>query len=129
MSDNIAKMLELRTWAVVGVTPKQEKFGYKIWKRLKNNGYDVYAVNPNYKEIEGEPCYASLADLPVKPDVIDFVVPPSVTLQTIEEAHKLGIKNLWFQPGTYDEEVTARAKELGMNTVYNCVLVQLPEGQ
>lgn len=127
MSDNISQMLGLKTWAVIGVTPRTEKFGYRIWKRLKDNGYNVYAVNPKYEEIEGEPCYDSLAALPVKPDVVDFVVPPAVTLQTIEEAHRLGIRNLWFQPGTHDEEVVAKAKELGMNTVYDCVLMQLPE--
>ena len=125
MDGNIAMMLAEKTWAVIGVTPNTDKFGYKIWKRLKDRGYDVYAVNPKYESIEGEPCYSSLSALPVKPAVIDFVVRRNITLQTLQEAHQLGIKNVWFQPGTYDEAVKEKAKELGMNTVYDCVLVQL----
>jgi len=67
-------------FAVVGATPKREKYGYKIFKSLKEAGYKVYAVNPNHEEIEGERCYASLSELPEKPDVVDIVVPGRLTL-------------------------------------------------
>ena len=62
-----------------------------------------------------------------KPAVIDFVDGTSPC--NLQEAHQLGIKNVWFQPGTYDEAVKEKAKELGMNTVYDCVLVQLGKSE
>jgi len=80
-------------FAVVGATPKREKYGYKIFKSLKEAGYKVYAVNPNHEEIEGERCYASLSELPEKPDVVDIVVPGRRTL-TYLEVCKGGLKTV-----------------------------------
>jgi hypothetical protein len=123
---NKQEMLKKKTWAVIGVTQNKEKFGYKIWKKLKDNNYEVYAINPKYDEIEGEKCFSSLKDLPVKPEVIDFVVPPAVSLKYIDEANELGIEYLWFQPGTADEKVIDKAEDLGMNIVFHdCILVAL----
>ena len=65
---------ETKTWAVVGATDNQEKFGYKIFKCMKAAGYTVYPVNPGIQEVMGEQCYPTLADLPVVPDAVDLVV-------------------------------------------------------
>ncbi|HHT51223.1 MAG TPA: CoA-binding protein [Eubacteriaceae bacterium] len=121
IDSQIKSMLEKKKWAVIGVTPNKEKFGYKIWKVLLNNGYETFAINPKYNEIEGIKCYPSLKDLPVKPEVIDFVVPPKITLAAVEEAKELGIENLWFQPGSWNEEVLEKADSLGLIHVENCV--------
>ena len=43
-----------KLWVVAGVTAKKDRFGYKIWKILKDHSYEAYGVNPNYDEIEGE---------------------------------------------------------------------------
>lgn len=123
---NKKEMLKKKIWAVVGATPNKEKFGYKIWKKLKNNNYEVYPINPKYDEIEGEKCFSSFNDLPVKPEVIDLVVPPSISIKVIDTAKELGIEYLWFQPGTADEKVIDKAEELGFKIVfYDCVLVAL----
>jgi len=118
-------MLNKKVWAVVGVTPSKEKFGYKVWNLLKNKGYQVYAINPKYDEIEGDKCYSSLKALPVIPEVVDLVVPPTVSGQVIDEAHQLGINYLWFQPGTSNIDIIDKAKSLGIVTVNDCVLVAL----
>ncbi|WP_202709175.1 CoA-binding protein [Sporosalibacterium faouarense] len=123
---NKKEMLEKKIWAVIGATNNQEKFGYKIWKKLKNHGYEVYPVNPKYEEIDGEKCYPTLKDVPVTPEVVDLVVPPKVSLKAIDEAHEQGIEYLWFQPGTADEETITKAEDLGMKIVFHdCVLVAL----
>lgn len=118
-------MLNKKIWAVIGVTPDKEKFGYKIWKILKDNDYEVYGVNPKYQEIYGEQCYATLKDLPKTPEVIDFVVPPTITMKNLDEAKELEIKYLWFQPGTWDEDVLKKAEALGLYHVEDCVLATL----
>jgi len=123
--NNEEMMLEKKVWAVVGANDKPDKFGNKIYKKLKSKGYTVYPVNPNYKTIDGEPCYSSLSALPEKPDVVDMVVAPRHGKDVIIEAAKLGIKNIWFQPGTYNEEILGIARENNLNIVQGCVLVAL----
>mgnify|MGYP000961815003 CR=1 FL=1 len=107
------EMLEKKTWAVVGVTAKKDKWGYKIFNILKEHNYETYGISPNYDEIEGNKIYHSLSELPVKIDVIDMVVSPKISLTTLEEAKELGIEYIFFQPGTYNDEVIEKAKELG----------------
>jgi len=108
------EMLDKKTWAVVGVTAKKDKWGYKIFNILKENDYETYGVSPNYDDIGGEKIYHTLSDLPVKVDVIDMVVSPKISLNTLEEAKELGIEYIFFQPGTYNDEVIAKAEELGL---------------
>lgn len=119
-------MLDKKIWAVVGATANPEKFGNKIYKRLKEKGYEVYAVNPMYDIVDGDPCYNSLTDLPKVPEVIDMVVSPKRAIPVIEEAAMLGVKYVWFQPHTYDGEVLKLTEEKGIEMVLDCVLIALP---
>ncbi len=106
-------MMNLKKWAVVGATPKKEKFGYKIWKMLPEHGYTAYGVHPVRKEIEGRKVYQSLSELPETPDVINMIVGPQRGGAILEEGARLGIKYVFFQPGSYDEELVKKAEELG----------------
>ena len=120
------KMLESKTWAVVGVSSKKDKWGYKIWKILKEHGYKTYGVNPNYDEIEGDKIYKSLSDIPEKVEVIDMVVPKSVSITTLREAKDLGIENIFIQPGTYDSKIVVEADRLGLKYLLDdCIYATL----
>ncbi|MCX7842986.1 MAG: CoA-binding protein [Clostridia bacterium] len=118
-------MMEKKVWAVVGANEDPEKFGNRIYKRLKSKGYRVYPVNPNYETIEGDKCYKDLSSLPEKPEVIDMVVNPRLGAKVIEEASELGIKNIWLQPGTYNDELMNMISEKGLTAVKACVLVAI----
>lgn len=119
------EMLSKKKWAVIGATPNKEKTGYKIVQRLLDHGYDVYCVNPNYEKIDDLKCYENIDALPVVPDCIDFVVPPSVTQKTIEKLDSNIIKYLWLQPGSYEENTPGFAEEKGFNVVHEgaCVMM------
>jgi len=120
------EMLGKKVWAVIGATPDSKKFGYKIYKKLKDNGYTVYGINPNYESLEGDKIYSSLKDLPEKPECVDMVVNPKVTKAVLMEVEELGIEYVWFQPGTFNKDVINTAEEKNLNIVYNdCVLVAL----
>lgn len=122
----IDKMLDLPVWVVVGATQNTSKFGYKIWKNLKDRGYEVYGVNPFYSEIEGEVCYPDLKSLPKKPNCINMVVPPDKGKIFVTEAAEMGVDKIWFQPGTFDQDLLDYTESLNIQTVYyNCVLVEL----
>ena len=119
------KMLEKKTWAVIGANDDPEKFGNRIYKKLLSRGYTVYPVNPKYESLEGNPCYRELSSLPQKPEVIDMVVSPKRGRPILEEAARLGIEYIWFQPGTYDDELLEFTKAKGLKYVLACVLVAL----
>lgn len=118
-------MLEKKVWAVVGANDNPQKYGNMIYRKLKANGYRVYPVNPLYETIEGDKCYKDLASLPDKPEVIDMVVSPKRGIPVINEAAELGIKNIWLQPGTYNDELMKLIDEKGLTAVQACVLVAL----
>jgi len=116
-------LLEQKVWAVVGVSRDPNKFGYKVYKKLLGKGYTVYAINPNMTELDGRKVYASLKDLPEVPQVVNFVVPPSVTKRAVEEAIELGVRFLWMQPGSADMTAVKSAEKAGLTVVKNqCVL-------
>lgn len=74
----IDEFINLRTWAVVGVSTNPAKFGHKVYRDLRRAGYHVYAVNPHLDMVLGDPVYPNLAALPEQPDVVNLVVPPEV---------------------------------------------------
>ncbi|HLR21050.1 MAG TPA: CoA-binding protein [Tissierellaceae bacterium] len=122
------EMLNMKSWAVVGTTINKDKFGYKIWKKLKEHNYNTYGVNPNYEKIDGEIIYHSLNDIPNKIDVVDIVVPPKVSINILEEIKELGIEYVFFQPGTYDDTVVKKADELGLKYLTDdCIYSTLVE--
>lgn len=120
------EMLAKKTWVVAGVTGRKDRYGYKIWKILKDHNYETYGVNPNYEEIEGEKIYHSIKDLPKKVDVLDMVVGPKIAMQTLEEAKEAGIEYIWFQPGSYNDNVINKAKELDLKILEDdCIYATL----
>ena len=118
-------MLKKKIWAVIGANNDPDKFGNIIYKKLKSEGYTVYPVNPMYDNVEGDQCYPNLESLPEMPEVLDMVVSPKRGKAFIEEAAKLGIENIWLQPGTYDQELLKLIKEKQLTALQACVLVAL----
>lgn len=116
---------EKKIWAVIGSVSNKDKFANKIYNFMKNKGYKVYPVDPSGKELDGEKTFASLRDLPEKPDAIDMVINPIRGEKYIDEAAELGIKYVWFQPGAESFEVVEKAKNYGMEVMYGkCVMVE-----
>lgn len=112
-------------FTVVGASRNPEKYGHQVYKDLRNAGYRVYPVNPNANEILGDNCYPSLQALPVKPDVVDLVVPPKVTEQVVKTCKRLGIKKVWMQPGSESETSISFCRENGIDIVHGvCVMVE-----
>ena len=89
------ELMKKKIWAVVGATTDKDKYGYKIYKELKEAGYKVYPISPKYEEIDGDKAYKSLRDLPEKPEVVDFVVNPKIGIGIVKECAQLGIENIY----------------------------------
>ena len=93
-----------QTFAVIGVTTNKDKFGYRIYDCLKSLNKTVYGVTPVYKDVDGDPMYASLKSVPDTIDVAVFVVSQKYSQDYLIEAKALAIPYVWMQPGTYDLE-------------------------
>jgi predicted CoA-binding protein len=124
MQDLIKEFMAQKKFAVVGATDNPEKYGNRIVKNLKNRGYDVYPVNPRLKEIEALACYTSLANIPVRVDVVDFVVPPAATEEILKQCKELGLNRIWLQPGSESETAIAFCNENNLKVVHSvCVMM------
>lgn len=121
----VDEMLSKKVWAVVGVSADRSKFGYKVYRKLKNAGYTVYAVNPNMSELEGDRVYSSLSELPQVPEVVNCVVPPSVTTGIVSQCAEKGIHYIWMQPGADCKEAFTLAKKNNIEAQRACVLSEL----
>lgn len=125
MQGDMQEFLSQENWAVVGVSSNPEKYGNKVYFKLKKAGYNVYAINPKLDQINSDPCYPSLSALPLVPDAISVVVPPKVTEVLIDECAKLGIQRVWMQPGSENEVAIQKCHEYDLKLVYNqCVLIR-----
>lgn len=113
------------TVAVVGATDDPHKYGSVIYRDLKRKGIDVFAVNPRRETVDGDPAYPTLDALPETPTIVNFVVPPPVTLELLDECRRLGLMNVWIQPGAESPEVMAYIQEHGFAYLANaCIMVQ-----
>ncbi len=125
---NEKEALQQKRWAVVGANRDREKFGNRIYRRLRERGWEVWPVNPVVDTVEDDRCYPDLTSLPARPDVVCLVVAPARGLGYVEEAARLGVSALWLQPGTWDDALLTRAQALGLATITACVLVATEQG-
>lgn len=126
----IVNMLQVKSWAVVGASANKEKFGYKIFKVMTEAGIEVYPVNPGVEEVQGKKCYAKLADLPVLPEAVNIVVPPSIGAKVVRQCAELGITKIWLQPGSENAEIVRLADELGLEVVcQSCIMIELKKSK
>ena len=124
MQDLIKEFIAQKRFAVVGATTNTKKYGNEIFRNLISRGYEVYPVNPRLKELEGTKCYPSLSNIPVKVDVVDFVVPPPVTEEILKECKELELDRIWLQPGSESEAAVAFCDENNLKVVHGvCVML------
>jgi predicted CoA-binding protein len=124
MQELIKEFMNQKRFAVVGATDNPQKYGNQVVKNLKSRAYEVYPVNPRLKEVEGLSCYPALADIPVKVDVVDFVVPPEATEEILKQCRELGLSRIWLQPGSESEKAIAFCHENNLKVVHSvCVML------
>ncbi|MFC1899943.1 CoA-binding protein [Chloroflexota bacterium] len=124
MQSLIKEFISQKKFAIVGATENPEKYGNKVFKNLTSRGYEVYPVNPNLKELEGVKAYAKFGDIPVKVDVVDFVVPPAVTKAVLWECKQSGLNRVWLQPGSENADAIAYCHKNNMKVVYGACVMQ-----
>lgn len=126
-SPEMTAMLAARTFAVVGASRRPDKYGFLVYRALKEAGKTVFAVNPSADRVDGDACWAGLDALPQVPQVAVMVVPPSATEAAVRDCARLGIRQVWMQPGA-ESEAAVRAcqgSDIAVVSGGPCVMVGL----
>ena len=115
----------MKTVAVIGASTDRSKFGNKAVRAYQQQGFTVWPVNPKQATVEGLPAFASVADVPGRPDFVSVYLPPPVTLKVLPAIAAKGCDELWLNPGTESDEVLAEAERLGLNVIQACSIVSV----
>lgn len=96
VDDLVKGFLAQKKIAVVGVSDKRDTGCNAGYKRFKEAGYAVYAVNPRIAVFEGAPCYPDLKSIPDKPDAVFILANPKITDLIVQQCVELGVKHVWM---------------------------------
>lgn len=114
-----------KTIAVIGLSENPAKPSHYVSEYMQKHGYKIYPVNPSVEKVLGEKSYASLSDLPVKPDVVNVFRVPSLIPAIVDEMLMLGLKDIWVQLGIVNTEAAERAEAGGIRVVMDrCIMVE-----
>jgi hypothetical protein len=112
-----ALLRSAKTIAVLGLSANSERPSFRVAQAMKGFGYRIIPVRPGQREVLGEKAYASLADLPEKPGIVDVFRAPVHVAGIVDECIALGIGNLWLQEGVVDEVAAEKACAAGIFVV------------
>lgn len=102
IEDLVQDFLAQKVIAVVGVSDARETGSNLNYRKFKENGYQVYAVNPRISIYDGKLCYPDIKSIPEKPEAVFILASPKVTEAIVRECVDLGVKHVWMhcQMGT-----------------------------
>ena len=117
-----SEFLSHKRVAVTGVSRKPKNPGSNpVYKRLRERGYEVFAVNPNAREVEGDPAYQDLASIPGGVEAVVIGTRAELSEQTVRECAELGIRHVWMHrgpgAGSVSDAATAYGRERGITVI------------
>ena len=108
--------------AVTGVSRTPANHGSNaVYRRLRERGYEVFAVNPNASEVEGDRCYRELRSIPGGVEAVVIGTRPEIAEDTMRECAELGITQVWMHrgigPGSVSDAATAFGRQHGITVI------------
>ncbi len=130
--DLIRQFLAKKVIAVVGVSRKGDIPANYIFKRFKDSGYQAFPINPNAEEIGGEKVFASLKDLPKKPEAVLLAGTPEVSEKTVTDCVEANVPIVWMHRGigngSYSESATNELLKNDIHVITNgCPMMFIPK--
>jgi uncharacterized protein len=122
VKDAASTFLAHKRIAVTGVSRTPGGHGSNVvYKRLRDRGYEVFAVNPNADTVEGDPCFHDLKSIPGGVEAVVVATRPELAEDTVRECGELGIDQVWmhrsFGGGSVCDEATVYGREHGMTVI------------
>ena len=121
LGEAAAAFLAQRRFAVAGVSREGNAAANFVFRRLRESGRDTAAINPNAATVDGEPCYASIADLPDSPDAVVVMTHPREALELARQCRLAAVPHVWFHRsidgGSFSAEAVQLCKDYGATVI------------
>lgn len=125
MESLVKDFLNQKSFAVAGSFRNESKIAWRIFRTLKEKGYQVYPVNPAINEVAGVRCYPNVKDIPASVDVMSIVTAPKVTENIVRDCKERNINRVWIQPGAESKEAIEFCKNNNIEIIYGlCVMLE-----
>lgn len=115
------EFLAQRRIAVAGVSRDTKQPANLIYRRLRDAGHEVFAVNPNADEVEGDRCYKAVSQIPAAVDGVVVVTPAEVSAAVVEDSAVAGVPRVWLHrglgPGSMSDEAVAACRRHGIAVI------------
>ena len=112
--------------AIAGVSRNPAKFGYQVFKQLKEKGFEVYPINPNADYIDGTPCLRSVSSLPLNVHSLVIITQKNQTRDVVSDAITKGIDNIWIQQMSDTPEAIELTRSRPVNLITKeCILMHI----
>ncbi len=119
---------KIETVAVLGASPKPDRYAYRAMQLLRQFGHRAIPVNPAFPEILGDTCYPRLSDVPDRVDTITMYLGKQRSDPLIDDIIAAKPKRIIMNPGAENDELARKAEAAGIEPIYDCTLVMLQTG-
>jgi len=116
------------TVAVLGASPKPQRYAYRAMQMLRDYGHRAIPINPAFEEVLGEKCYPSIADVPDKIDTVTMYLGRERSDPLIDQILASKPGRIIMNPGAENDALAVKAEERGIEVVEGCTLVMLGSG-
>ena len=129
----VEDFLALKRIAVVGVSRDPKHFNTALWQEFRQRRYEAIPVNPSAKDIDGQPCFASVKDIKPGVEGVLIVTPARLTDQVVQDCAEAGVKQVWLYggmaPGAATKSAVALCREKGISVIEGlCPYMFFPGG-
>ena len=115
--------------AVLGASPKPDRYAYKAMEILREYGHHAIPVNPAFGELLGATCYPTLASVPEAVDTVTIYLGEARSTPLIADIMTAKPRRIIMNPGAENEALKETAESAGIEVTYGCTLVMLRTGQ
>jgi predicted CoA-binding protein len=120
--EKILKILNMKTIAVVGMSPKEDRPSNYVPKYMEKRGYKIIPVRPGIKEISGKKCYKTLEDIEEPVDIVNVFRRSEFCPEIAKKAVKIGAKAIWMQEDVISQEAKSIAENAGLLVIMDLCL-------
>lgn len=121
LKEAAADFLAQKRIAVAGVSRSGDVAANTVYRKLRSAGYQVFAVNPNADEVEGDPCYPNLKSIPGGVEAVVIATAPEVTPSVVRDCAEQGIPRVWmhrsFGTGSVSKEAADFCRENNITVI------------